>query len=1297
MKRILLFTGFLIITTALFWLLNWFICKLAYPKNKRYLHNRLIVGVLLTSFIAANVFTLSVPITWVDGFVNSESVHKFILTFMPNRSYELLYLLLNYIGLNLIYFILILIVILILKLVFARKTEFIDIEEFYGISKVLHFPWWVTGRYYKLNDDTVTLTGKGFKFGIWLKAIKWIFAGIWLVETIVVSVSVIWAGTEWNTFLIEAVRSWYMLPMIGFLLTEQLQLFFETDYDNETLSFDSEDIEERLEGDIKLLQDLELRQFKDSNALLLSDYDENGIDFGEGILDNDVGNTQEKDCSQPEVLSIITEMIKSSGRVLNHRYVNAIVALLNGQSINICDVTQGEFFPYLAAYLNFFLSQSKTALILCEDDTSAESVLSNLNQTLSQINSLYSVWNICSLDGIRQDRYINMIVCSYDGFISSEIMKKRSDFSDNLFCVVCADCTGFYSRDSIHPTLLNNILSPKNDELQYIMISNEDNDSLRSSIESYIKKELYPFGNQTRLAKTGVMVWREESSCRLQRYLGIGNALSPYMGTALPLALVAAKYSLPNVYLITHKSRAYHSYHEALSMNSKEVKNYLGSGINLESVLRYKEQNVPERQDIMMMITYDTNFNFLTDIWNWMKYGGKDGTLLHVVSPPYLLREYLAANYRKKNLYLKNNEFDSLIPYDLLMKKSRLLEKMVSLSDSGMTEDELMELSKRNGWEYRNVEELLEECLRVLFNDEEVHNVFECFHFEKEKKFIDDKVGFESVVRVMLIDEEVKQRLSAKIGKVCIVINGEAKPIPDVFRGNLYNYYLRGQQMVYEGNSYTISSIVDGAIYVSQEMSKGDMVYYPISEFEFIDDFKVKDKCIDTDLIDLNLFAVTTVRRIYGYWACNGGNDFFDDNFVQVNDLRSISGEPLKTNPEQVSVLEINIRKTALGDRPNEACVLLCYILNGLFKTLFPFSYQNLHTATSSARGTEFYKEVLKKGTESDINEIVLSMIGGSINGRTIDDEFVRLYVIENSCVEYGMARTLCDRFTSVLAIIREYLNWYMGSADESGVPQGKWLHFGGEALPSIFACEDLLNFCTKAAPEVVDDYVVHQEDLDDVASGCTFCGRRSLFVTHLGDGRVMCNICHDHRYTRKEEVRELFMDTCDFMEKGYHIKLPKKMRVRFRSAEAIRIVSGGTEDGRILGFYSPAKKQLWLESRGPKVAMLSTLIHELTHAWQFSALNMAELKRKLTDEQFLYLTEGHAVYTEIVTLRKHNESEYANRLEKITLLRDDEYGKGYQIIEALFKMIEPDSLTINPFTAMEKLVDMILKGEVSI
>ena len=1308
--KIVLFTLFLLAMGLIFWGLNWIIRRLSYEPTKRYLHSRLILAIFLVMLAATNVYTFSYMLKAVDAVINAPQLANFYMTVLPNRAYELLYMLLSLLGVNLGMAVILIVTILVTKLIFRKKQQYLAIDDYIGFERILHLPWLITDKFYEERNDQPELNSLGFSIGIWAKGIKFAFLILTVCEVILFACSILWGTDDWNETMLLLAKSWYLLPAAGFLLTEQIQFFLEGETEEEAGTFGSTHISERLVGDMSSLLQIFRKTFDGSDALLYSQSGKTSDQSREGLSSNDLGNQQIKDCAQPDVLNVIVNQLQQGGVRQCDSYQNALVELLNGRCINICDNCEGEFLIYLTAYLNFHMAQGRTALILCKNREQADQMYHAIDDRMQRLNSLYRVWNISTVDDAECNNRMSILICSYDDFMDHHITSKRQDFVSDLFCTVITNGYDLFAQNSIRIERLFTELRLADTMQQYVIFTNENNDALRTAMERAIKTEILPFHNDTMHPNTNIMIWKEEGFYKLQRKLGIGNAMSPYMGTALPLALVAAKYDLPQAHVIPDLSRGDLTYHDVLTMSSKEAADYVGKNINLKSVIRYHAEEVLERRDLSMIVAYDTNYNFFNALWRWMKYGGQYGTLIHVVSPPYLLREYFAANFQKKNLLLKNNEFDAFIPYHLNMKISRMAVLLIGLCNHGMTEEALMEKSREYHWEYENVEQLLKDSLRIILNDEEIHNVYECFHFEEEKYFLEHQSGFAVQTRITLTDTTIRDRLRSSIGYVQLISKNDQQQTLPILRKNVRNYYLRGQILAHNGYLYKIRSVDPdaGKIYAEQTQPQDISSYYQITDFNF-SDYQCIDNCVDYGYLDLNICTADVTRNIYGYWSGNQGTNFVNSGNIQVNDLQEIDGGYQQMHFDKVNILELNFRRSIFGDKAEEAVQLCAFILNDLFKTLFPMTYQNLFAAVSRPNDPDLIRRVLSQGEDAKLEDIVSSMIPG-VDRCCQQDDFITLYVVEFSAIEYGMVQMLYSRFKQVLQIIQEYLRWYINdykrpTEDDPSYHmhcyQGTYLHFGADEVPAVFDLEALLQLCDKLLPKTEEPPPIVEPDISDITQCCTFCGRQSLFTVELEDHRRMCSHCKDHQLTQKDEIKSMFADIYRFMQEGYGINLRKNIHVRFQSASAIAKETGGVTGGRILGFYNFGNHQLWLEARGPRVAMQSTLIHELTHAWQQVNLDMKQLLNRFPvterDRLRLLLMEGHAVYVEIETMRKKNEEAYADRLQAITLQRDDEYGQGYRLLYDYIKSKEDEGSHMNPFTAMQQLVQEIIDGKVTI
>lgn len=96
-----------------------------------------------------------------------------------------------------------------------------------------------------------------------------------------------------------------------------------------------------------------------------------------------------------------------------------------------------------------------------------------------------------------------------------------------------------------------------------------------------------------------------------------------------------------------------------------------------------------------------------------------------------------------------------------------------------------------------------------------------------------------------------------------------------------------------------------------------------------------------------------------------------------------------------------------------------------------------------------------------------------------------------------------------------------------------------------------------------------------------------------------------------------------------------------------------------ILGVAVQQNKQysICLENGAPRLSVIATFAHELTHIWQYTNWNKLP---KLKGDARLLMYEGMARWVEIQYLYLIGETAIAKREEAYTRTREDEYGYGF-------------------------------------
>lgn len=1353
---------FLLIVAAVFWLVHLPVRYTIYERKERYQHCRPIAALAALMLLAGNRFILPYLIHGLDKVIYESPLNGFFNTMTPQRNFNLVYMILMILLMNIGFMLAADLVIGLLYLVF-RGRDYVNTEGRGFLTRLIHLPWNLTEALYMESRGAYEheVNQKGCVCFYWVRSMKNAFPVLGLLEIIGLSVITIGGSVSLADYAERASWGWYMIPAAGFLLFEQLQFFLEHEEDPSVNTFQSDNIEMELKGHLRELVSVYEQYFSGSPALI-SKYVPGQISvLGTGMNYNGMTNAQQDACAQPHVLTILSNQLKEAGVRTNQDYNNVLVALLNNDSVSIRDYLQGEILIYLCAYMNYYLAEGDTFLFFCMDSDRAALIRESIREEMNRLNKVSTVWRVGGVEEADNNESLNVLVCGFQELVSHKLLSKRKDFFRTLRTVIIDQAVTFSAYSNIHKEMIFSELGRISKEHQYILVSEVESPTLEASFGSYIAREIYPFKNVGTRNDAYIMVWQEEGANRIQRRLGIGGDLSEYMGVSLPLALVAVKWQFPSIHLHAGDSKPLETYQKAMNANMKEIRFFLGRNTDYSNWIRINDfSEILDKENLDMIILYDDHFNLYHTLWSWMKYGGKLETLIHIVSPPYMLRDYFAHNIEE--LLHRDNDYAPLIGWRSGLNRSRFQALLLQMSSAGMLESELMEKRREYGWSFRSVGALLEAALNsVLRGMRKTYNIYESFSFSEEMVFNMEEDRYETRTTIRLIDETIRRELIQQTSFVRLSQNTADRVVEiPILQENLTNYYLRDQVVSIKGVLRNVVNIEDGILYTENVSSDNRRTYYQASEFT-IGSRKVIDQCVDLDILDFNIYVAYDVKRIIqGYWSSDRGIDLKHTTGMQyykLYDRHDRIEKDLVVEKNNIQMMEIRIPVRAMEGKPEELTLLLAFMLGEICKTLFPDSYMNLYVLTEYDAPQDFWKSLSEDTAEfppeKKIHSIVPFMTParetafGMTEEHPAEEESKSIYIMEFSAVELGMITSLYANRTRVFRILHNYLQWYekaygvkMEAADvrpateqETGnrkeVPENEntqgqqtdpaagqaeeaapekerqtsheksssntssgFLHLGFDEPPAFFAIDELRRFCEKILPGVEDDKTEVPEVRIQPGTRCSFCGRPTVYWKDMHDGRRMCSECEAQMISQEEEIRQLYETVVKGMYTHYGVKIPDKLHLRFASADAIRRKTGvGNAYERVLGFCERKdrgrKKALWIEARGPRNTVQSTLIHELTHYWQFEEFGVAKLE-SLPPDHGLTLTEGHASYVEVRAMREFGEADYADAMEAELLQRDDEYGRGYVIMRDFIRTAEGQGSHMNPFEAFRILVN---------
>lgn len=244
-------------------------------------------------------------------------------------------------------------------------------------------------------------------------------------------------------------------------------------------------------------------------------------------------------------------------------------------------------------------------------------------------------------------------------------------------------------------------------------------------------------------------------------------------------------------------------------------------------------------------------------------------------------------------------------------------------------------------------------------------------------------------------------------------------------------------------------------------------------------------------------------------------------------------------------------------------------------------------------------------------------------------------------------------------------------------------------------------NYLTLARKrDVLDKNII---DLNAV-NHCDFCGLPLSGISYerLNDGRIRCNDCSRSAISNIADLRELFYRTLHLMEDFFDIRYRIPINVIMADARTVGKASGmlfrpSTQmSSRVLGFAQKKRGQynLVMENGSPRLAFIDTMVHEMTHIWQYLNWNDQQIrsiygmnKPKCTSIACDIVYEGMAMWASIQYLYQIGETYYAAKREAVAELREDIYGIGFRLYREQYPFVKDTSLLkYSPFQSFPPL-----------
>ncbi|MBR5900182.1 MAG: hypothetical protein IKZ38_02165 [Clostridia bacterium] len=1096
-------------------------------------------------------------------------------------------------------------------------------------------------------------------------------------------------------------QEWYLYPFISLIILQEVCNFFNTKLKE---TDEKEEAEEKKEAEQEVMENnlrslhLEIQRRFDGEHNLRY-YPEAGKDTAIPYL-----------CTNRPYASALNfiqnKMKEKSGRIV-HSYMECLDSSYNDKNVYFCASFYSEFGDYLIHYTYTRLLSGMRMVFILSDKNRVLALRKYISDALMNLIDATEdcTWRVYTSQE-RLDQ-ADILIATPEDFKNDEMVENYPSFFEEVSNAVFIDADELVEKESyLCPVIAKRLQRATNERVKFIFLSKA---ILRGFTASTLPKffcvdDVLSFSSANENEAVAYTLWNKESK-RNVVYNRHGQKLS---NIETIIAEQAVNYGVDGVRVITPG---------VLDRSERDVLDAHDIEIN-----KFYKQPLPK---INYMIYTDDRNNLSAALYTATRFRGVEKSLVHIISNPYLLREYfmdriLSEEYINRSAFIQPRVAEHVNK----AKLSYLKLFCDATTDEGMNVMEfekkmlsVMDISKQRrdaplcpycaqdvvlgDYPEINVERLAAYLLAALYDDEDTPKEESVATRVKDYYIIidapeqdgytlvkDKKIKFKHV-------KEILNKVFACNDKVKLCINDQIIGELDTFPSRVPLEYVVGQSMVFDNTEYEIEQISkdNKIIFLRHE----NVTFKNCLDTIFLRRYGVKDNgLIGTEgvfnktngmleEIRVGMHSVDFTGETYGFYSllsnCQTldfvrgavGNPHIDKSIVDANARKISNGK----------VLYVTL-KTRM-EISDEVRLLLSAVFNEFLRTMFPKTYRCIAVCPVLENPIPYNDKNEPNDYLGRVKSLYPYLTNLSIQKEEGDESYKKemQFLFINDCSEdAGVLDWFYDQFGhymhEFLANVYSYLHWLKIRPELN-----HYIYFGADKLAECFdvekACEIFDDYNIILSEVGTHDYETAGDNIvDENPERCAFCGNilQSGRFIRFEDGRYVCIDCDKQSVRTAEELAEAEKNVRDYLEKEYPDVLFGSSTVTFKKDAFAK------EDMTISQINYRVDydlREIYVEKETPRIAIECSILRGIVQMWQ----NDNELLISYADAQL--------EYEECKYLRLKN---YDNKVMIVEEKYDENLASSVQFIK---ETIADESSSVNSSFAFmrEQYSDILKESEI--
>ena len=770
------------------------------------------------------------------------------------------------------------------------------------------------------------------------------------------------------------------------------------------------------------------------------------------------------------------------------------------------------------------------------------------------------------------------------------------------------------------------------------------------------------------------LIWRSEYQAMSDMKLHLGMDHRTFELEVF-LAMKAQKLHTDGMYFINHQEAISESFEELLEQREKLAQH----GFSMSALERFKERlhvlndywELPDMNDMQLFVR-DTRRNLVDELVYW-KRSGKKHVMVHVISPPYLLRDYFAHTIE---YHLDHSRAVSALPtrrpLTLFGKIKPLLDR---LSSSWVEEREVNILlgdlasSNEGSGTLKQVHDVLAYVFRGNFAFDQTIDVKTGKPFSKEHERFNTLTYYK-------IPGDLAKSYPFFPREEYTVYSGVGEVVGTIPKVHLYQHYMIKQVHPFGGELYRIMDIqheqnrievnlaprrfVESYIHNHSVSLTGEGHFEPKS-------YRAFTFSRMTHQVQVEIGEIRARFETKGYLS-------LDESMISCaeDNLYEVISE--KEKPHAIRTFERAHAIRISGQFPEgvrvskEAHYTFAFVLQEMMPSLYP-SFSKLVRVT-----TPLPDDFFSEGKE---RRYAGKMFADLESGDEWSEEGYSFWIIEDSPMALGVVESMYTNLRLLLELAQDFIYW----ASDEEAPDVSFLSFtnrgedtdlydleGALQLADLLAGHrDTLKVKRQAYIEMMENrqkaITAGERDADKHYEECSFCERTfDEGLSLLKDGRLRCEDCSAQAVDTVEEARQVYEECRSFLQQEFKAPIRPDVHVKMVSSDEMKQASGALFDpsgpSTVIGLAILKEDrtiEVLIEEGNLRIPLYQTMLHELTHVWQYDNLDI----RYLTTEEL----EGMTTWVELYFLDFIGHEElYGEMLENmLNPMNKSPYARGYR------------------------------------